>query len=378
MEPLRPDADGRLRVTNPASGGAYTLNIAPDSGPWQVTSNANRMVTGLGGGLELDIGEVPARLALAPTGPEATLRLRLEAAQGRVTAELLSPTGREMGRGTATNLDLTARAESGDIHELVVEGPARVRITAEGCVPWTAGSPRRHFNASAPTVQVEGDRVVLPGQGRRVSLRAVVHDPEDDVASVRWELPDGGVVQGPELDWQPEDGTTFEVRVVAVDAEGNVGAAVVEIRLPPPELEHAGAVTVRAADFAAQGGGEVLVTQRVGAAGPIITQWHANIGHWLEWTFSVPAAGDYLVFARYATDSEPSRRALTINGASPGAEHEDIEFPPTGGFSIAVDNWQFQRLGPPVRLDAGEATVRLTNLAGGLAVDYLALVPASR
>lgn len=378
MEPLRPDADGRLRVTNPASGGAYTLNIAPDSGPWQVTSNANRMVMGLGEGLELDIGDVPARLALAPTGPEATLRLRLEAAQGRVTAALFSPTGRPLGRGTAASLDLTAGVESEDIHELVVEGPARVRLTAEGCVPWTAGSPRRHFNASAPAVQVEGDRVVLPGQGRRVSLRAIVHDPEDDVASVRWELPDGGVVQGPELDWQPQEGTLFEVRVVAVDAEGNVGSAVVEIRLPPAELEREGAVTVRAADFSAQGGGEVLVTRRVGAAGPIITQWHANIGHWLEWKLEVPAAGDYLLFARYATDSEPTRRALTINGASPGAEHEDIEFPATGGFSIAVDNWRFQRLGPPVTLAAGEATVRLTNLAGGLAVDYLALVPADR
>jgi len=145
--------------------------------------------------------------------------------------------------------------------------------------------------------------------------------------------------------------------------------------LPPPELKDAKTVVyAQAEDFSAQGGGEVSVVDRIGNVGKMITMWHANLGHWLEWKVTVPAGGKYTIWARYATDSQTSHRSLTIDGASPGAGHDDIVFNRTGGFCTERDNWKVIRLGEPIQLSAGEHTIRMTNLAEGLALDYLAVV----
>jgi hypothetical protein len=372
-EPLRPDATGRMAFMTP-SRGAYLLQMAPGSGPWQVVSNLNRQVTSLTAGLELDLAALPARLVLAPTSATAALRVTLEATNPRTTARLLSPTGKELARASGRRLLLAAPAAGDELHEVVIEGAGRVRLQATGCLPWTATSPRRFFNASAPLVQIQGDLSLPLGRRRLVQLQAVVSDPEDDVVAVRWELPDGKVVEGPKLSWQPASGTNFTVRVKVEDRAGNRSEASAELRLPPPELEEAGQiVTVPAPSFSGQGEGQVMVTRRLGAAGPIITMWHANLGHWLEWKLNVPTAGEYQLYLRYATDN-PAVRSLTVNGQSPGQAYERLEFPSTGGFSTVADNWQFQAAGPPLKLEAGTHTLRLTNVEGGLAVEYLSLV----
>ena len=110
----------------------------------------------------------------------------------------------------------------------------------------------------------------------------------------------------------------------------------------------------------------------------MITKWHADIGHWLQWQFEVPEEGDYTLWARYATDCALSRRSLTLDGASPGAAYDDIGFQATGGYCTAADNWRLLKLGPPVHLASGRHTVRMTNLADGLALDYLAVVKAQQ
>jgi len=224
---------------------------------------------------------------------------------------------------------------------------------------------------------VEGPMILLPGQGRTVTLRAETKDPEDDVVSIRWELPEGRTAEGAELTYQATGENRFQITAIATDAEGNEGATTVEIAVPPAELADVeGLIIVQAEDFAAQGGGEVNVLDRIGDVGKMITMWHANLGHWLEWEFEVPAEGEYVMYARYASGGEDPRRSLTIDGESPQPAYEDIAFEPTGGYCTQQDNWALSKLGPPVHLAGGKRTVRMTNLGDGLAMDYLVITKA--
>ncbi|MBT3380546.1 MAG: hypothetical protein HN742_32215 [Lentisphaerae bacterium] len=145
--------------------------------------------------------------------------------------------------------------------------------------------------------------------------------------------------------------------------------------LPAGKIPEAlkGATIVQAEAFTAQGGGEVGVFQRPGSVGAMISRWHADIGHWLEWTFTVPREGDYTLLIRYASGGTAPRRSLTIDGASPGREYEDIAFKPTGGYCMGADNWASHTLSPPVRLQAGSHRLRMANLDDGLALDYIAI-----
>ena len=125
---------------------------------------------------------------------------------------------------------------------------------------------------------------------------------------------------------------------------------------------------------------QVQAATSSGLAGRIVTGWHANIGHWLEWTVTPAQAGAYHLVFRYATDSPDTRRELLLNGNSPGVACKSIRFPRTGGFATRSDDWQYLILGGerPValQLSPGENRIRMVNLNDGLAVDQLLLVPA--
>ena len=69
---------------------------------------------------------------------------------------------------------------------------------------------------------------------------------------------------------------------------------------------------------------------------------------------------------------------MSIDGDVPDAAYEEIVFEPTGGYGRAEKEWRVARLGPPIDLCAAEHTLRMTNLGGGLAREYLALVPVDR
>jgi len=158
-----------------------------------------------------------------------------------------------------------------------------------------------------------------------------------------------------------------EARMKMIHASGSPGKL-------PAELKSA--VIVQAEAFAAQGGGEVGVFRRVGCVGAMITKWDADIGHWLEWTFTVPRDDSYSILVRYASGGTAPRRAATIDRASPGPEYKAIAFKPTGGYCTGADNWASRILGPAVRLKAGTHRLRLTNLGDGLALDYIAIQKA--
>jgi len=119
------------------------------------------------------------------------------------------------------------------------------------------------------------------------------------------------------------------------------------------------------------------VFNRSGNSGRMITYWDETKGHWLEWKLPVQTAGDYVIYLRYCSGAgAPPRRALTIDGKSPGPAFGEMALPLTGGFSNATDNWAFYATGggQVVRLEAGEHRLRLTNLGEGVGLDYILLV----
>jgi len=227
----------------------------------------------------------------------------------------------------------------------------------------------------SPRIRVEGSLGLLPGEGRTVHLTAVNTDPQDDVAAIEWRLPGNETRRGQALEWTPpENQPRAAIEVVARDAQGNEGRAAVAVSVPPAELARAeGLLRIEAEGFTGQGGGEVKVCHPVGAAASI-SYWEKDIGHWLEWEFDPPAAGRYELWMRYTTPGTP-HRALLLDGTCPGPEFADIAIPATGGWCSDADTWSYLKLGPVLSLTAGRHRLRLTNLSGGLGVDFFAIRP---
>ncbi len=140
-------------------------------------------------------------------------------------------------------------------------------------------------------------------------------------------------------------------------------------------------IVLQAEDFDDQGGGEVQIRDdRHATWGEMITLWHHDIGHWLEWSFEVPQDGNYRVIFRYATGRDGAQREFTINGEVPHEAAAEIAFPNSGGFGTSPDHWRYLPLqdagGDDVvlPLSAGEHTIRMTNLGEGLGMDFIVLV----
>ncbi len=140
-------------------------------------------------------------------------------------------------------------------------------------------------------------------------------------------------------------------------------------------------IVVQAEDFAAQGEGQCQIREdRQGMMGKIVTYWHQDIGHWLEWTFDVPQTDDYALRFHYATGSEGTRRELRVDGAVPCPAAKDIPFPKTGGYGAQAKHWRFRQITDRngreafLRLTRGKHTIRMINLNDGLALDFIALV----
>ncbi|MEN6403785.1 MAG: hypothetical protein ABFD94_17720 [Armatimonadia bacterium] len=142
-------------------------------------------------------------------------------------------------------------------------------------------------------------------------------------------------------------------------------------------------IVVQAEDFAEQQGGLAeIVSDRQAVWGKAITKWHNDLGHWLQWKFTVPKTGNYHVIFRYGTLSEKTRRSLEIDGKVPNPTAAEIAFPRTGGFGSSPQDWKYQTLQDAAGKDlalpltAGEHTLRMTNLGDGMALDFIALVRA--
>ena len=140
-------------------------------------------------------------------------------------------------------------------------------------------------------------------------------------------------------------------------------------------------IVIQAEDFSAQGAGEVQIKDdRHATWGKMITYWHRDVGHWLEWKLDVPQSARYRVLLRYATSSENPVRKFELDGEVPHADLAAIKFEPTGGFGGNPKDWRLHTLKDPegndlvIALESGEHTIRMTNLGDGLGLDFIILV----
>lgn len=144
-----------------------------------------------------------------------------------------------------------------------------------------------------------------------------------------------------------------------------------------------GASFAQGEDYKAQGGGECRIYfDRIGAWNGLITYWEQDIGHWLEWNINIPQDGIYNVWFHFATSTAESRREFLIDGKVPCPEAKEVRFPSTGGFGFAPIDWAYIALRDkdnkpvPIKLTKGTHKIRMTNITGGLAFDFIALKPA--
>ena len=140
-------------------------------------------------------------------------------------------------------------------------------------------------------------------------------------------------------------------------------------------------IVIQAEDFTAQGGGQCQTRDdRQAIWGKMITFWHRDVDHWLEWTFDVPRDGYYVPRFRYATSSAKTVREFRIDGQVPVPAAGAVRFERTGGFGHTVGQWRFRSLtnenGEEVRLflKKGAHCIRMTNLGDGLGMDFIVLV----
>ena len=119
-------------------------------------------------------------------------------------------------------------------------------------------------------------------------------------------------------------------------------------------------VTVPAARFTGQGGGQVqVITPPV--LGTVGGKWRESWkteGHWLEWTAEVPAAGRYGVQLHYRADGY-CRLQLQVNGEEVKGLADFI--PPKTG---ALEYYTVGTLPEPITLREGRNALRLTILGG--------------
>jgi len=141
------------------------------------------------------------------------------------------------------------------------------------------------------------------------------------------------------------------------------------------------AICIQAEGFADEGVGSVQTRDdRQAVWGKMITYWHRDIGHWLEWEFDVPVGGRYAVRFRYATASEEASREFRLDGRVPLDAAKAVQFPRTGGFGHNAGDWACLTLSDGqgeealVPLTKGEHRIRMTNLKDGLGLDFIVLL----
>jgi hypothetical protein len=244
------------------------------------------------------------------------------------------------------------------------------------------------MDPTVPLVSIEGPQTLLPGV-LSVEYRAQAMDLDHDVVSYAWDFGGGSTGSSP-VGGQTAQGQSVKhtfsaigrqtVKLTVTDKAGNKGTAQISVSLPPAELATAKPdqlITLEAEDFADQGLDQVQFFNRTGNSGRMISYWDATKGHWLEWKLPVKTAGEYVIYLRYCSGApDPPHRSLTIDGVSPGAAFDDMTLPLTGGFCTETDNWAFYPCGAgqAVQLEPGDHRLRLTNLGGGVGLDYVLLV----
>ncbi|HUS80648.1 MAG TPA: hypothetical protein VM283_05220, partial [Armatimonadota bacterium] len=157
--------DGRILVPQ-GPAGSCRLHIEPGD-PVLLSSSLNRMVVSLREPVALDLPDGRRSVYVMPARRGEAITVKFARLTGKAVAELISPSGEVLCRTRGDKGgELTARATEDGLYEVALRGPGRVALQAEGVKPWLALMPGQWFNASAPSVTIEGGNMLAPGQGR--------------------------------------------------------------------------------------------------------------------------------------------------------------------------------------------------------------------
>lgn len=139
-------------------------------------------------------------------------------------------------------------------------------------------------------------------------------------------------------------------------------------------------VTVQAETPSGEGGGHIVITdKKIGADGKAFLHWDYP-GHWLEYTFDIPADGAYELRLKYCLQGLPALRAVILDGAFPAEHLAEIEIHETGGWSSDSNDWEWFTVPAPnekpfhFNLTRGRHTLRLFNLGNSMNMDALQFV----
>lgn len=221
------------------------------------------------------------------------------------------------------------------------------------------------------------------GEGGLVQFSAQAKTLKGTIQKYLWKFADGTTGEGQNVSHNYPNGGNYRVEVTAINSDNEKATHTISINVPPPflqEMNKATDVMIQAEDFTAQGGGGnaiEIVEGRVNALGKAITKWEANIGHWAEWKFTIPQDGIYQITLKYASGSPQAQRSVQIDEKYPNAALEKVLLPGTGGYSSGSDDWKFwkllnsERKPLEVKLSKGVHTLRIANISGGLALDYI-------
>lgn len=227
--------------------------------------------------------------------------------------------------------------------------------------------------------EIQAD-VPSAGEGSTVKLTAEARALEGTIEKYFWALGDGATAEGREISHTYTNSGDYRVQLLVRDSAGNEIEKILRVNIPPTFLQELKPtdVLVQAEDFSSQGLDEVSIVEgRTNAMGKAITKWEGTQGHWVEWNFQIPESGEYEFTLKYASGANATHRSVQIDGKYPDAALQEVVLPGTGGYSIGSDDWRFwtllnaERKPLKVQLSQGTHTLRIANLGGGMALDFI-------
>ena len=151
-------------------------------------------------------------------------------------------------------------------------------------------------------------------------------------------------------------------------------------QLPPCGTAPEGTeIVVQAEDPSGEGGGNIVISDKVGADGKAFLHWDWP-GHWLEYAFDVPSDGAYELQIKYCIGGPSAFRVLLVDGFLPDEAFRAMVFEETGGWSSDRNDWRWQTVSAdggktPFRfnLTKGRHVFRFVNLENSMNMDVLKL-----
>ncbi|OGV64001.1 MAG: hypothetical protein A3K19_04340 [Lentisphaerae bacterium RIFOXYB12_FULL_65_16] len=237
-----------------------------------------------------------------------------------------------------------------------------------------------------PSVMAKAD-VRLPGigHGDEVVFDATPSTAtKGNIAAYRWDFGDGTQAEGKTVRHAYPKGGRYTATLTVVGDTGERSVLQTPAFVHPPQvrdLTEDRVIPVEAETLAAEGGGtSQRLEGRMNASGSVVSYWEKDKGHWLEWEVPVTTAGTYTVLLKYCSGSEQALRDLKLDGEFPNDACRQLQFPGTHGFSSDADNWVYRTVddaaGGPLHLflTAGTHRLRMTNLGGGMGLDFILFV----